>query len=69
MSVLLEQMMQAGLPRHRSEALYETPENRSLWLYQPVTSGLSYAPSILHTTEIQWMLVGGSPVVTAEQHV
>lgn len=69
MSAPLEQMMQAGLPRHPSEAQYETPEKHSWWWYQSVASGLSYAPSILHTTEIQWMLGSGSRVVTAEQHV
>lgn len=69
MSALLEQMMQVGVPRHRSEAQCETPERHSLWLYQSLVSGLSYAPSILHTTEIQWVLMSGSPVVTAEQHV
>lgn len=61
--------MQAGLPHHRSEAHCETPEKHRLWLHQFVASGLSYAPSVLHTTEIQWMLASGSRVVTAEQHV
>lgn len=52
--------MQADLSRHRSEAQYETPEKYKLWWHQFVASGLSYAPSVLHTTEIQWVLVSGS---------
>lgn len=61
--------MQADLPHHRSEAHCETPEKHRLRSHKFVASGLSYAPSILHTTEIQWMLASGSRVATAEQHV
>lgn len=69
MSAPLDQMMQAGDPRHRSEAQYETPEKRRLWWYQFRRLRPVICASVLHTTEIQWMLVSGSHVVTAEQHV